>query len=251
MQLPPRTKPAVPAPPPPVPAQRPPTPPPKLPRTLHTPLTLPRAPLAARQQAATMPDIVKQLDAKLRAVVDYEAVSTDVADYNQLSFKAWMGRTPDWKQAMCANTHPGPPRPALPRPPPSPAPVPAPLRTFAPCWRHAKRALCQAPRCCAGFAGCEAAHARTARGAIKRRRLLWRRLPAPHRGARAAAHQALYAHPPLATPDAHRRPPVPPPALRCAPLLCGAAVLCTQGGPALEDALYRQPERACTCYAPP
>jgi len=50
--------------------------------------------------AATMPDIVKQLDAKLRAVVDYEAVSTDVADYNQLSFKAWMGRTPDWKQAM-------------------------------------------------------------------------------------------------------------------------------------------------------
>ena len=35
-----------------------------------------------------MPDIVKQLDSKLRAVIDYPSVSLDVANYNLESFKA-------------------------------------------------------------------------------------------------------------------------------------------------------------------
>ena len=35
----------------------------------------------------------------VQAVVDYPSVSNDVASYNQLSFKAWTQRAPDWKQA--------------------------------------------------------------------------------------------------------------------------------------------------------
>lgn len=50
--------------------------------------------------AAEMPEVVAEFDAKLRKVVDYVAVSQDVAQYNQLSFRAWVNRTSNWKDQI-------------------------------------------------------------------------------------------------------------------------------------------------------
>eukprot|EP00038_Savillea_parva_P019881 m.29487 g.29487 ORF g.29487 m.29487 type:complete len:697 (+) comp4598_c0_seq1:74-2164(+) len=47
-----------------------------------------------------LPEVVKEFDAMLRQVVDYPAVSLDVATYNQLSFRAWQNRTTDWQKQV-------------------------------------------------------------------------------------------------------------------------------------------------------
>jgi len=50
--------------------------------------------------ADAMPSVVAEFDAKLKEVIDYVAVSNDVANYNQLSFRAWQNRTSNWKQQV-------------------------------------------------------------------------------------------------------------------------------------------------------
>jgi len=47
-----------------------------------------------------MPDVVTQMDAELRTVVDYPAVALDVATYNQLSFRAYVAANPSWQDKM-------------------------------------------------------------------------------------------------------------------------------------------------------
>eukprot|EP00755_Sulcionema_specki_P019737 Sspe_Gene.70221::Locus_41454_Transcript_2_4_Confidence_0.286_Length_1886::g.70221::m.70221/K12376/ARSK; arylsulfatase K len=47
--------------------------------------------------------LIAAYDMKLRTVVDYPAVSLDVAQYNMDSFKAWQSRQSDWKKAMEAS----------------------------------------------------------------------------------------------------------------------------------------------------
>jgi hypothetical protein len=44
--------------------------------------------------------IIEQLDANLRSVVDYEQVAMDVARYNQQSFQTWMNFTSNWKEVL-------------------------------------------------------------------------------------------------------------------------------------------------------
>ena len=58
--------------------------------------------------ASKLPDVVRQLDAKLRQVIDCAAVSADVADYNQKSFIGWMNQAQvaggRWKDPFTQNT---------------------------------------------------------------------------------------------------------------------------------------------------
>jgi hypothetical protein len=58
--------------------------------------------------AAANPQIVAEFDAKLRRVVDYVEVSNDVANYNQLSFRAWQNRTENWKVQVATGRWAGP-----------------------------------------------------------------------------------------------------------------------------------------------
>ena len=55
--------------------------------------------------AASRPDVVAALDARLRSVVDYGAVARDVARYNHASFALWANKTgPRWRDEV---HHPG------------------------------------------------------------------------------------------------------------------------------------------------
>ena len=47
--------------------------------------------------AKANPDLVAKYDTELRKVIDYPAVSNDVAKYNHDSFKSWTEREKDWK----------------------------------------------------------------------------------------------------------------------------------------------------------
>jgi arylsulfatase A-like enzyme len=50
--------------------------------------------------AGAHPDVVAQLDAALRSVVDYPAVSADVAQYEVDMFKWWTGAHADWRAQL-------------------------------------------------------------------------------------------------------------------------------------------------------
>eukprot|EP01065_Artemidia_motanka_P008014 TRINITY_DN14003_c0_g1_i1.p2 TRINITY_DN14003_c0_g1~~TRINITY_DN14003_c0_g1_i1.p2 ORF type:complete len:637 (+),score=193.67 TRINITY_DN14003_c0_g1_i1:54-1913(+) len=55
-----------------------------------------------------MPDVAAKLEAKLRSVIDYPSVAGDVAEYNQLSFRAWMNRTKNWRSSVDSGRWQGP-----------------------------------------------------------------------------------------------------------------------------------------------